>query len=49
MERKMAMTAMLSRAKAIIDHFLNAGGSPSIRVTGSGLGCRVKKSPGFYK
>jgi hypothetical protein len=36
MKWKARMTAMLSRANAIIDHFLNAGGSPSISgITGS--------------
>ncbi len=36
MKRKARMAAMLSRVNARIDHFLNAGGRPSIStVTGS--------------
>jgi hypothetical protein len=48
--RNARITAMLSRANATIDHFRNAGGSPSIfPVTGYDLDRRDKKSTGFYK
>jgi hypothetical protein len=44
MKRKARMTAMLSRANVIIDHFLNAGGSPSTStVTRSDLDRWIKK------
>jgi hypothetical protein len=44
MKRKAGMTAMHSAINAGTDHFLNAGGSPSMHpVTGSALDRRIKK------
>lgn len=48
MKRKARMTAMHSVTNAAIDHFLNAGGSPSMHpVTASALDPGAEKIFGF--